>query len=243
MRKLLSNASTNPKTAKLLKQFGYEAVIHHMTPDKLANGKTTVCPWSTPGCRDSCLNTSGRSQITGGLTTNNLKMYMIHRARIGKTLSFLNDRKAYAYQLTHELNLLQERALAKYKRPVARLNGTSDVPWEKYIDMEALPNIQFYDYTKDMGRMSRWLAFKLPDNYHLTFSYSEVTPTSAVGSILGEGGNVAVVFRKEIPFRWRGYEVISGINHDFRFNDPKGYIVGLIAKGRAKKDKTGFVID
>lgn len=41
-----------------------------------------------------------------------------------------------------------------------------------------------------------------------------------------------------------GYEaVIQYMEHDFRFRDPKGYIVGLIARGRAKKDTTGFVVD
>ena len=243
MSNLLSNANTNPKTRKKLDEFGYEAVIHHMTPDKLADGKHTVCPDSTPGCRASCLNTSGRSQITGDLTAGNLGMYMIHRSRIGKTLAFLDDRQVYADELVMELMLLEARAIKKGYTPVARLNGTSDVPWEKYINMEILYNTQFYDYTKSYARMEKWLKGVLPVNYDLTFSFSAKTTPRQVHEIIRKGGNVAVVFRKFIPFLFMGHEVISGMEHDFRFRDKKGCIVGLIARGRGKHDDTGFVVD
>ena len=36
--------------------------------------------------------------------------------------------------------------------------------------------------------------------------------------------------------------MVNGDNSDVRFIDPKGVIVGLIAKGKAKKDESGFVI-
>lgn len=239
---LLSNASSNPKTAKLLDEFGFEAVVHHMCPDTLADGEHTVCPWSTPGCRASCLNTAGRSQVTGDLTVKNLETYMIHRSRIGKTLDFFADRQAYADRLVEELAQLEKRAIKKQLMPVARLNTTSDVAWENWISMETFSNTQFYDYTKGELRMHRFLAGMLPSNYHLTYSHDEFTTPRLVKIITGKGGNVAVVFRKEIPPAFRGIEVISGMEHDFRFMDKKGFIVGLIARGRAKHDTTGFVI-
>jgi hypothetical protein len=240
---LLSNAKTNPKTAKQLEEFGYEAVIHHMCPDDLADGTRTVCPNSTPGCRRGCLNTSGRSQITGDLTTDNLEMYMIHRSRIGKTLDFFDDRQGYAWKLTKELINLEARALKKKLLPVARLNGTSDVPWETYISMEAFSNTKFYDYTKGEQRFRRFLDGDLPANYDLTYSYHEQTAPQVVTHFTNRGGNVAVVFRKEIPDEFQGIEVVSGMEHDFRFMDKKGCVVGLIARGRAKADTTGFVVD
>jgi len=245
MKKLLSNASTNPKTAKQLKHFAFEGVIQHLTPDKLADKKHTVCPWSTPGCRAACLNTSGRSQIKGGLNTKNLRMYQIHRARIGKTLEFINNTTAYMNQLEKELLNLERRAGKKGYTAVARLNGTSDVPWESYLILEKY-NIQFYDYTKSIARMRKFLKKKWPArwpaNYHLTFSYSEHTKPEEVKEIVEAGGNVAVVFRKEIPAEFMGHKVIDGTTHDFRFLDPMGCIVGLVAKGRAKYDTTGFVV-
>ena len=52
---------------------------------------------------------------------------------------------------------------------------------------------------------------------------------------------VAVVF-DEIPNTWEGMDVISGDDHDLRFTDPHGKIVGLEAKGKAKQDNSGFVV-
>ncbi len=229
---LLSNGKTNAKTKKMLDEFGYEAVIQYMAPDTVADGTHTVCPWSTLGCRDSCLYTAGRGA-----------MRMVQDSRINKTLEFFKNRQNYADRLVNELVNLEARAIKKGYTPVARLNGTSDIPWENYIDMEALPNVRFYDYTKSEIRMHRFLAGKMPDNYHLTFSYNEEKKQGIVDKMIRKGGTVAVVFRKEIPKTFLGHKVITGMEHDFRFRDPKGRIVGLIARGRAKKDTTGFVVD
>ncbi len=228
---ILSNAKTNAKTVKMLDEFGYEAVIHYMAPDTVADGRRTVCPYSTPGCRDSCLYTAGRGA-----------MRMVQDSRINKTLSFLSDRQGYADELVKELVNLEARALKKGYTPVARLNGTSDIPWENYIPMDALPNVQFYDYTKSYGRMVSFLQKKLPHNYHLTYSYNECNLTGGTNFILAHGGNIAVVFRNEIPATFQSNDVISGIEHDFRFQDKKGQIVGLLARGRAKHDDSGFVV-
>lgn len=232
MSNLLSNSRTNAKTKKMLDEFRYEGVIHYMAPDKVADGKHTVCPHATPGCRDSCLYTAGRGA-----------MQSVQGARIHKTLDFLKDRYDYATRLTKELVLLETRALKKGYTPVARLNGTSDIQWEKFIQMDALPNIRFYDYCKSYMRMQSWLRDALPSNYHLTYSFSEKTTPAELHFILAKGGNVAVVFRNYIPSIFMGYDVVSGIEHDFRFLDKKGCIVGLEARGRAKHDDTGFVVN
>ncbi len=229
--RLLSNSQSNAKTKKMLDEFGYEGVIHYLAPDRVAGKCHTVCPWASPGCRASCLYTAGRGA-----------MRMVQGARIRKTKEFLKDRQGYADKLTEELVLLEKRALKKGYTPVARLNGTSDILWENYISMDAMPNAQFYDYTKSYDRMQRFLDGKLPDNYHLTFSYSEDTSALQAWSILDKGGNVAVVFRKEMPRFYFGYPVISGMEHDFRFRDKAGCIIGLLARGRAKVDDTGFVV-
>ncbi len=131
-------------------------------------------------------------------------MRSVQDARIRKTLEFLKDKQGYADKLTAELALLEVRALKKGYTPVARLNGTSDTPWESYIDMEALPNIQFYDYTKNYMRMQSWLREMLPFNYHLTYSNDEHTTFAERHFILAKGGNVAVVFRNSIPITGKG---------------------------------------
>ena len=79
-----------------------------------------------------------------------------------------------------------------------------------------------------------------PSNYHLTFSRSEHND-KLCEMVLEMGGNVAVVFRNQLPQTWKGYEVVNGDETDLRFLDKKGVVVGLIEKGMAKKDETGFV--
>ena len=238
---LLSNANTNPKTSKQLKKRKIEGVILHLTPDKLADGKRTVCAWSTQGCRDMCLNTAGRSQVTGKLEATNLGMYMVHRSRMSKTMRWLDERNMFLRELKRELDLLAMRALKKGYKAVARLNGTSDIPWETHIDMKQY-RIQFYDYTKSLKRIQTWLRGEMPENYYLIYSRSELTSDRTIRMICAKRGNVAVVFKNELPKTYLGIKVINGDKHDFRFVDRRGVIVGLKAKGRAKKDTSGFVV-
>ena len=85
------------------------------------------------------------------------------------------------------------------------------------------------------------LKGSLPSNYHLTFSRSEANEAQAL-DVLKAGGNVACVFSGSLPETYLGFRVINGDESDLRFLDPSGVIVGLKAKGKAKKDASGFVI-
>lgn len=138
---------------------------------------------------------------------------------------------------------------AKYNLiPTFRLNGTSDIPWEKirvtrnnieYRNvMEAFPNIQFYDYTKIAGRKN------LPNNYYITFSRGDNNEGDVIKVISNNSANVAVVFdnTKPIPNSFMDRKVIDGDKSDLRFLDENNVIVGLKAKGPAKKDISGFVV-
>jgi len=44
-----------------------------------------------------------------------------------------------------------------------------------------------------------------------------------------------------MPETYNGLPVFNGDESDLRFLDPQGVIVGLYAKGKAKKDTSGFV--
>ncbi len=202
-----------------------------MAPDTVADGRRTVCPYSTPGCRGSCLFTAGRGAL-----------HMVQESRIAKTLLWLNNRESYAARLAEELVNLETRAIKKGYTPVARLNGTSDIAWENYLPMEAFSNTRFYDYTKSEQRVRNFLANRLPSNYDLTYSRHEYTAPGLIPKLTKIGANVAVVFRNEISDTFQGVDVISGMEYDFRFRDKKGYVVGLLARGRAKHDQTGFVV-
>ena len=107
--------------------------------------------------------------------------------------------------------------------------------------MEMYPDVQFYDYTSSFPRMQKYLKGEMPSNYHLTFSRSECND-NLVDLVLKLGGNVAAVFRNEFPKSWKSVKVVNGDETDLRFLDGKNKIVGLVQKGLAKKDETGFVI-
>jgi hypothetical protein len=104
---------------------------------------------------------------------------------------------------------------------------------------EHFPSVQFYDYTKIPTR-------KIADipNYNLTWSYSAFNPKYAeyFDTALDKGMNVAVVFNHDLPKEFKGVRVIDGDKHDLRFLDGTNVVVGLRAKGKARKDTTGFVI-
>ena len=223
--KLLSTA--NPKIQKGSK-LGYLSFILHLAPATLS-GKET-CPKRTAGCTAACLNTAGR----GGMFKRGENTNMIQEARIRKTKMFFEDREAFMAQLEKDIKLGIKQAERLGLTPVFRLNGTSDLAWEKYGIIEKFPTVQFYDYTKVLGRKVSHLP-----NYHLTFSAADGNDAD-VQKAVQQGMNVAAVFDK-LPETYMGRPVINADDTDLRFLDPKGVIAGLKAKGRAKKDTTGFV--
>jgi len=228
MFKLLSTA--NPKIQKGTKM-GYLSFILHLAPADLSGRET--CPKRTAGCTAACLNTAGR----GGMFRKGENTNMIQKARIRKTQYFFNERDAFMLDLYKDIQKAIRFAERKGLTPVFRLNGTSDLSWEKYTvgttDMnlfQLFPTVQFYDYTKVLGR--KVAQYK---NYHLTFSKADGND-SDVAEALFQGMSVVAVY-DAIPAG-----VPSADETDLRFLDPKGVMLGLKAKGRAKKDYSGFVI-
>jgi hypothetical protein len=224
--KLLSTG--NPKLMKGEKQ-GYLSFVLHLAPAKVSGYET--CPKRTAGCTAACLNTAGRGgMFKKGETTN-----AIQQARIRKTKQFFDQREQFLADLESDIRLGIKQAEKKGMTPVFRLNGTSDIAWEKYGIIEKFPQIQFYDYTKMRNRKVSSLK-----NYHLTFSKADGNDMD-VRLAASAGMNVAAVF-KELPETYLGRKVINGDETDLRFLDEKGVVVGLKAKGKAKKDTTGFVV-
>lgn len=234
--KLLS-VSTDAKTVKGEKN-GVLTGVLYLAPASLSGYQ--VCPSATDGCIAACLYTAGR-----GIYAN------VQKSRLERTRWFFEDRASFMEVLVADIQRLVRKATKDGMIAAVRLNGTSDIAWEKMavtVDgvafrsvMEAFPGVAFYDYTKILGRK---LALTLP-NYHLTFSLAESNDAFAQKA-LAEGYNVAVVMaakRKEAkPATWGGYPVVDGDVDDVRFHDPKGgHIVALFAKVKATKDTTGFV--
>lgn len=233
---------SNQKTMKG-EAYGYLTAVLHLAPGALSGHQ--VCPSASEGCLASCLNTAGRAGIIKkGETTN-----QIQQARIRKTRALFADREAFMADLVRDLEALVRKAGREGKAPAARLNGTSDLPWEKYRAVrrgveyrnlfQAFPEIQFYDYTKIAARALKAASGAYPANYRVTFSASECNQ-GAVELVARAGGNVAVVF-DTVPDTYLGVPVIDGDKSDLRFLDPERVIVGLKAKGPAKRDTSGFV--
>lgn len=234
--KLLS-VSTDAKTVKGEKK-GVLTGVLYLAPHTLSGYQ--VCPNATEGCMAACLYTAGQ-----GIYKN------VQKSRLNRTRWFFEDRESFMAVLVNDIKRLVRKAKKYGMVPAVRLNGTSDIAWEKFkvtVDgveyrnlMEVFPEITFYDYTKILGRK---LALATP-NYHLTFSLAENNDAFALKA-LEEGYNVAVVMRvkrsQPKPETWGGFPCVDGDSDDIRFNDPKGgHIVALLAKGQALKDKSGFV--
>jgi hypothetical protein len=224
----------NAKTIKSDKGGEYLTAIMYLAPADTVPG-INVCPMAELAqCKAPCLFTAGRGA-----------MRPVQDARIAKTVAFRDDRDAFMRRIVADIREAEYKADKLGVRLAVRLNGTSDITWEHFpvfgfggveYDnlMEMFPAVQFYDYTKLPGR-------KLPANYHLTVSYSGANPAYAAKAAKTKH-NLAVVFHGALPKTFLGRPVIDGDANDLRFLDPAGVVVGLSAKGKAKKDTSGFVI-
>jgi hypothetical protein len=236
MMKLLSTG--NPKILKGVKQ-GYMTYILHLAPADVSGYNT--CPKATAGCKSACLNTAGR----GGMFKKGENTNVIQEARKRKTRMFFENRSEFMQQLVKDIRLGIKQSRKVGLIPVFRLNGTSDIAWEKYeVEgarniFELFPDVIFYDYTKLLNRKISNIK-----NYSLTFSAADGND-SDVKKAIQQGYNIATVFgikkTESMPESYMGLPVFNGDDSDLRFLDPKGVVVGLYAKGKAKKDTTGFV--
>lgn len=229
----LLSVQADAKTTKGSKK-GYLTGICYMMPTD------PLCPVSElAGCREACLVSAGRAAFTPG----------IGRARAQRTKLFTEQKELFFQLLEVEIEALKRKAQRLDLVPAVRLNGTSDINYSVYKAYNGLnvfqrfSDIQFYDYTKSPSivRSSSTIS-----NWHITASYSGVNSKYAdliTNAANKYKSNLAVVFNsKKLPLFYNGKPVINGDETDLRFLDKIGVIVGLSAKGKAKKDNSGFVI-
>lgn len=236
--KALLSIGADAKTIKG-ETFGFLTGILYLAP--YTSTKWNTCSMaSIAQCGKACLFTAGR----GAMST-------VAQGRINKTIWFFEERSSFMIQLAVNIRQLVAKATKQGKKPLVRLNGTSDIRWESvaFIDADgteyvnifaAFPDVQFYDYTKIANRKD------IPSNYDLTFSYSGVKAYQPfVDKAVAQGMRIAVVFRnrQDMPSAFNGMSVVDGDNSDIRHLDDQGVVVGLYAKGKAKLDDTGFVVE
>lgn len=193
-----------------------------------------LCPKASKGCALACLFTAGRGKFTN-----------VQQARINKTNYYLFDKQKFMDQLAKEINKIALKSTITNEKFALRLNTLSDVDFvyqlKKYADLDLLnddtyKNIIVYDYTAIIGKVKKYLGTR----YHLTLSRKEDNEQDVMEA-LEMGGNVAIVF-KDLPKTYKGYRVVDGDKTDLEMTKYKNVVLGLKAKGDAKKDTTGFVI-
>lgn len=259
----LFNIDQNAKTVKGQK-VGFLTAVLYLAPFKMSG--FNMCPMAElAGCWKGCLNTAGRGGISKGgkrfrtpvgLVPDNA----IQRCRIKRTKMWVEQRPAFCAMLVKEIRAFLKKAARKGLTPTVRLNGTSDIQWER-IDIghelgiesqtifEMFPDTQFYDYTKIAKRFKR----TLPSNYHLCLSFSNANEKYAATCWEAHGqhgASLVMVYRTKDDIAnartWYeecGLQVVDGDKNDLRFLDPDKCIVTLKAKGLARKDRSGFVLD
>lgn len=236
-RKLLA-IDTNAKTVKGQK-YGYMTGILYMAPSTISGNNT--CPMAkVAGCEHACLYSAGRGAFNS-----------VQQSRIDKAKWFFAQRQTFMEQLASDIAKLVKKAAKANMVPLVRLNGTSDIRWEnvrfdygfgneQITIFDLFPDVQFYDYTKLANRKG------IPANYDLTFSYSGLPGYARyVDQAKANGMRIAVVFRdrKGIPATFLDMDCVDGDDSDIRHLDPQGVVVALYAKGNAKSDYSGFVVD
>ena len=231
----LLTVNGNPKIVKGDKiNDKYLSAIMHLSPIN-----TKICPYQDIAkCKEACLNTAGR----GGIFKKGESTNTIQEARKRKTDLFLNDRDTFMSLLVKDIQAFVKKCERLGKKPCIRLNGTSDIQWElipvdNYANIfDMFSDVQFYDYTKIPTRKVSSIK-----NYHLTWSYSQANDKYA-RLFEQVPYNKAVVFHGGLPRMFKGMRVIDGDTTDMRFLDKANRVIGLKAKGKARQDKSGFVI-
>jgi hypothetical protein len=200
-------------------------------------GCVNNCSHASLGCRKACLNTTVR---------NTWKAAVIARQR--RTWYLENDREEFIRTFARE----QENARKRAEKAGLTLAVRPETMSDRYLIRDLTPilddRIQYLDYTADPNKYREWLAGRLPDNYHLTFSRKENNEPVCL-DFLAKRGTCTLVVRDEavrdrvLKEGYRGYPAVDGDLSDRRWEDVGGRWIVLLAKGKAKNDETGFVID
>ena len=243
-KRTLISVGTNAKTVKSDKSGSiFKTAICYLAPADMVRG-LQLCPMADiAGCKAACLNTAGRGQMSN-----------VQEARIRKAELFRDNRYLFFAILLRDIAREERKAKKNGYSLAVRLNGTSDIQFEAELFegktvFEYFPGVTFYDYSKNYSKARAAKIAAIP-NYSITLSYSEVNRGYARKIANQDTHNIAVVFRDTIPdfFTFpngKTLPVLNGDISDERYLDAtdQQYVIGLLAKGKAKQDTSGFVID
>ena len=239
IRKLTAGGDTNTKLRKSL-GYGFRTIGLSLSPSK-ESGFGNLCGSSSTGCVDACLDHQGLASVFEN----------IRFGRIARTALWFLHRDWFLSQLSHEIFNAQRLAERNGEKLAVRLNVFYDIQFEKYGVLSQFPNVEFYDYSKHVGRAGQMLP-----NYWVTFSRSETNHEDCLRE-LQRGNNVAIAFDTgrvgnrvsmdasplDLPKTWHGFPVIDGDTTDLRFDDlrgrSRGRVVGLRLKAASRAERLG----
>lgn len=208
----------------------------------IASG-TEFCPWRG-ACYGGCIGLFAGRRVTDTVRAK--------ARRLSKWL--VADPTGFVDCLSHEIAVESARAAEDGVRLFIRPDAFSDLNWLSWKPVkregfafeplglvEQHPDVVFYGYTKSPEKMAAYVAGRFPDNYHLTYSFSEVTTPNFPHLFLQGGGNVSVVVdlprKGRVPSSWcvdgTRWPTVDGDVHDLRIPevDGRGRIVLLRLKG------------
>jgi hypothetical protein len=221
--KLLSNGKTNAKLVKNER----ESFIMYLSPHTNNSKGINLCVNASEECILLCLYDSGFASVFAS----------VNEARQRRTEFYVTDKEKFIKQLALEINMAILEADGK--EVLFRLNGTSDLDFlymlKKYADsdFEKTPgNVFFYDYTKILGKVKKYSH--CTDKYRLTFSFSGTNKDECIEA-LQSGANVAMVYKKNMPTEWNGFEVVNGDISDEEMFKYKSKVLALKLKGNKQK--------
>lgn len=179
----------------------------------------TVCPYSTPGCRRTCVVDQSFRALADTIRYTRLMRNILTMMRPDLALCLTAD----------ALNAVVRRAGGVTKARW-RVNIADDIRWELVAPglLEFAPLA--YTYTK-------LPAAERPQvpGLRIVYSANERWSDADIIAATEAGNRVAVVFdvpKAKLPAVWNGVTVEDGDATDDLFEHPKGRIVGLAAKGR-----------
>jgi len=207
------------------------------------NPKINTCIYSGL-CKGPCLRMTGNMQLpTSG------------RSRYLKTWFFYTEPLAFMRKLVSEIQDNAAKCHRDKRKYYLRLNGMSDIEWERFIYMDLLVQKTkglngFYDYTKYPIAQRVGIAPKIPggvafpQKYKIIYSWDEkkTAPKRAL-EWLKSGASLSVVYpysqKEQIQALRKKFKfLIVGDEDDNRFKDKPNSIVLLKNKGDLKETQT-----
>jgi hypothetical protein len=153
-------------------------ILYLQPADKVA--VKTLCAFADKaGCKAPCLISSGQLGMTTG-----------QNAATKRTILMLLRPEQFDKALLSEIDKAEARATREGIPALFRLNGTSDIDFNRIIGQR--PNSLFYDYTKIISRIRK----NTLSNYDLTFSGSMYSMQSkkALSKAVGLNYRIAVAY-------------------------------------------------